>query len=100
MMRQREQPRADVKMRFLCGGKIYFELDGLVFERHGEHSAGGEKAGGLANGESICALNEGDDFGVAREFGVADEKNVTTAKLLVVANPSDREAATVRKQVA
>ena len=80
--------------------EIHFELDDFIFECDGEHSAGGRQFRRFADGESAGALHDGDDLRIVREFGTADEENVTTANLLVVANPSDGNATTVRRRVA
>ena len=88
-----------MEMRLFCQAEIHFELDSFVFEGDGEHSASAEKVCGFANSEGARALHERDNFCVARYLGTADEQDVTSTKLLVVANPSHRDVASVRSGI-
>ena len=99
-MCERKQSRADAKVCFSCRSEIHLELNRVMLERDGEHSTGGNEVRRFADGERAGALDDGDHLRIAREFGTADEENVTAADLLIVANPSDRDATTVRRRVA
>ncbi len=86
-MRQYEKFGTHLQMRFVRRFEIHFKLQRFVLERETQHSPGTQKIRCLSNRQSVCLLNNLQNLGVTLRLRVADEQDVTTPQVLILARP-------------
>src|SRR5271167_3351121 len=87
-------------MRFVRRRKIHFKLQRFVLEQETQHSPGTQKVCCLSNRQSVCPLNNLQNADVAFRFRIADEQDVTTPQVVILAYPSDVDPPAVRRRTA